>query len=342
MWSDDLKIVRRFFFDPTGNIWDEPYLRHLWNDCQKDLQNRTGVLEDVAAQRVPDIYHCAYMHDWEWRHLPSNVTEFYQCLRRHDESVFCHSWEPQEVTNIDSDTTDIGCHFTQPWEAFMGLEPGEEVRMKFPKNLRSLKFIAYDEEPIFSTTRKLVQSSDSSYVSTSGTPIAYFEHESMDKSYVLYPRPGTAWADEVGGDGVAFYVEDDTEDESVGTIAIRTGSSESGNVGASVDVVGLQNNVLLIYDVNPTDIGSVSDESDFPEFLLKYIRYGVISRAYDANTDGRIPSLARMWAARYEIGVTVVKRYMLKKANDRDYRLMTSPTRGRRRLPRLPDTYPNV
>lgn len=226
----------------------------------------------------------------------------------------------------------------------MGLEPGEEVRMKFPKNLRSLKFIAYDEEPISATTRKMVQSCDSSYLTHTGTPIAYFEYESLDKSYVLYPRPGTAFVDEISGDGIAFFVEDDSEDESVGTIAVRTGSSETSNVGASVDVVGLEDNVLLIYDVNPTDIASISDESDFPVFLRKYVRFGVISRAYDANTDGRIPSLARLWAMRYELGVKVIKRYMLSKANDRDYRLMTKPggRRVQRRLPRLPDTYPRV
>jgi hypothetical protein len=344
VWADDLKMIRRFLRDPDGNIWDEPYLRHTWNDLQKDMQNRTGVLEDVVAQRVPDLYHCAYMFDWEWRHLPENYSEFYQCLRKHDEGVFCHAWEPQEVTGISSDTQEDGAHFTQPFEAFMGLVPGEEVRMKFPKNLKSLTYIAYDEEPILETTRKMVQGTDSSYVTRTGRPIAYFSYESLDKTYVLYPTPSTAFSDDVAGDGVAFYTSEDSEDTSVGTIAVRTGSSESGNVGASVDIVGLANNVLLIYDVNPTNIETVSDESDFPEFLRKYVRYGVISRAYAANTDGRIPSLAALWASRYEFGVKIVKRLMLRRANDRDYRLATKPsavTRGRR-TPRLPSTYPAV
>jgi len=209
-WLVELKKIRRYLRDPDGNIWSDAFLRHLWNDVQNDLQNKTNILEDVAGQRVPDLYHLSYMHDWEWRNLPSKFSEFYQCLRRHDEKVFCHVWEPQEVTGIASDTTDVGAHFTQPWEAYMGLTPGEEIRMKFPKNFRSVKFIAYDEEPIVPTTRKRVQSTDSSYVTHEGTPIAYYMHESIDRSYVLYPRPSTSFVNDVDGDGVAFFVENPT------------------------------------------------------------------------------------------------------------------------------------
>lgn len=344
MWLDELAIIRRYLRDPDGKIWSEPYLRHQWNDVQRDLQTKSLVLEDVAAQRVPDLYHLSYLHDWEWQNLPDTVTEFYQCLRKHDEMVFCHSWEPQQQTSIDPDVEDLGCHFTQPWEAFMGMEPGEEIRMKFPKRASELKYIAYDEQPIYETTRKTVQSVDTSYQSRTGTPIAYYMHESLDKSYVLYPRPSTAFVDEVTGDGVAFFVEDDSEDTDVGTIAVRTGSSESGNIGASVDVVGLTNNVLMVYSVNPSEVSALTDEPDYPQFLRKYVRYGVLARAYDANTDGYIPSLAKMWAERYRVGLQVVKRYMSNRSNDRDYRLMTkqSTSRSRRRQPKLPATYPPV
>lgn len=344
MWLHDLAKVRRFLRDPDGNIWAEPFLRHLWNDVQNDFQNRTGVLEDVVAQRIPDIYHMSFMHDWEWSYLPSQYSEFYQCLSRHDDQVFCHWWEPQQITQITPDVTDDGVHFTQPWEAFMGMIPSEEVRMKFPKNYAAVKFMAYDEEPVYPSSRKAVQSSDTSYLSTSGNPLVYYIHESMDKSYVLYPRPSTAFIDEVIGEGIAFFAEDDTEDASVGIIAVRTGSAETSNIGASVDVIGVQNNILLAYDVAPTDITTVSDEPDFPEYLRKYIRYGVIGRAYGANSDGRIQSLSKLWMARYELGIKVVKRFINNRRQDRDYRLTTKPSRAvhHRRLPRLPSTYPHV
>ena len=342
MWADELTKVRRYLRDPAGNIWSEPFLRHLWNDCQKDVQHRTSVLEDVVAQRIPDLYHVSYMYDWEWQYLPSQYSEFYQCLRKHDEYVYTYNWEPQEITGIASDTVDGGVHFTQPWEAFMGVIPGEEVRMKFPKNFRDVKFMAYDEEPIDATTRKAIQSVDSSYISHEGNPIAYYMHESQDRSYVLYPKPSTAFVDEVDGEGIAFFVEDDTEDTTVGIIAIRTGSSETSNVGASVDVVGVQDNILMVYDVDPADVTTVSSEIDFPPYLTKYVRFGVLARAYRANTDGRIQSLAKFWDERYEIGIRAIKSFMAKRRQDRDYRLTTKPAAQvrRRRLPRLPDRYP--
>ena len=344
MWSDELTILRRFLRDPDGNIWTEAFLRHLWNDVQKDVQHKTSILEDVIAQRIPDLYHFSYMHDWEWRHLPSKYSQFYQCLRKHDDFTFCHNFETQEISSITSDAVDDGAHWTQPWEAFMGLTPGEEIRMKFPSNFRNVKFIAYDEEPIFATTRKDVQSADRSYLKKTGEPVSYFMDESIDRAYVLYPTPSTSFVDEVEGEGVAFYVEDDSENTDVGTIAIRTGSSESGNIGASVDIVGVTNNILLCYDIVPIDVETASSEIDYPQYLRRYIRYGVLARAYHANTDGRIPSLARLWEQRYKMGINLINRFMRSRKQDRDYRLTTKPRAFRRRrgLPRLPDTYPAI
>jgi len=98
----------------------------------------------------------------------------------------------------------------------------------------------------------------------------------------------------------------------------------------------------MIYDVDPTNIETASDDGDFPDFLKKYIRYGVISRAYGANTDGRIQSLSDYWSIRYLAGVEATKKFSRNRNNDRDYRLITggASTRRTRRHPRLPSTYP--
>lgn len=342
MWLDELTKIRRYLRDPNGNIWSDSFLLHLWNDVQNDVQHRTYILEDVIAQRIPDLYHMSYTYDWEWQYLPTTLSEFYQCFRKHDEYVYCYNWETQEITGISSDASDYGCHFTQPWEAFMGLTPGEEIRMKFPKNFHDVKFMAYDLEPIEEVSRKSVQSSDSSYITHTGRPIGYYIYESQDKSYVLYPIPSTSFVDEVDGDGIAFYVEDDTEDTTVGTIAIRTGSSESGS-GVAVDIISAADNILLAYGIDPTDVESISSEIDFPDYLTKYVRFGVLGRAYSANTDGKIPSLANFWTSRYEIGIRTMLRFMKNRKQDRNYRMTTKPnSRNRvRRVPRLPSNYPN-
>jgi len=343
-WGDELDKLRTYLRDPSGNIWTDAFLRHSWNDVQQNFQHRTRVLEDVIAQRVPQLYHFGYMHDWEFALLPTDMSQFYQCLTRHGENIICHRWESQQLAGTTVDISDCGAHFTQAWEAYMGLAPGEVIRMKFPQNFNSVKFIAYDEEPIGGTTRKAVQSCDPSYVTTEGAPVAFYDYGETDNSYVLYPKPSVAFQSDPEGDGVAFYASGDTESDETGVIAVRDDSTPSAVFGASVDIVHTENNVFLVYDVSPNDLETISDEPDYPPFLRKYIRYGVLSRAYGSNTDGKIQSLADYWGARYDVGVECVKRYVRNRRTDRDYRLTTKGLSPRRNLrhPRLPDAYPAV
>lgn len=341
-WGDELTKIRRYLRDPDGNIWTDAFLRHSWNDVQQAFQHQTRALEDVIAQRVPQLYHFAYMYDFEYAHLPATMSQFYQCLTLHGEHTICHRWESQQLAGTTVDIVDYGVHFTQPWEGYMGQTPGQILRMRFPQNFNSVKFMAYDEEPISGTTQKRVQSGDPSYVTTEGAPYAFYPYDDTDNSYVLYPKPTVAFESEPVGDGAAFYASGDTESDETGVIAVRDDSTPSAVVGASVDIVATENNVFLVYEVAPNDLETVSDEPDYPAFLRKYIRYGVLARAYGANTDGKIQSLADYWSARYDVGVECVKRYVRNRRKDRDYRLVTkghSLTRNHRH-PRLPDGYP--
>jgi len=345
-WGDDLVKIRRLLRDPTAKVWSDEFLRHLFNDVQKDFQHKTKVLEDFTVQRVPGVYQFSYMHDWEFEHLPSGTDAPNQCLSRHDETVICHRWETQVNTGLTANISDYGAHWTQPWEAFMGLTPGDVITMRFPDNMRALKFIAYDEEPITALSKKRVQSTDPSYITTSGEPIGYYEVDDVDDAYILYPRPAVSFVDEldVNDNDPAWYIADDTEDVTTGTIAVREGSTDSDSSGVPYDIIDTTNNMFLIYTVDPTDVLQAWDEGDFPQFLKKYIRYGVVSRAYGANTDGRIRSLAAYWQKRYRVGIFNAKRYRRNWYQDHDYRLTTKGGGAVRthRHPRLPDTYPAV
>lgn len=344
-WSNDLKKIRRLLRDPNGKIWTDTFLLNLFNDVQRDFQHKCMVLEDFAVQRVPGVYHFSYMHGWEYEHLPSKYSMFYHCLTQHDDTVICHRWEAQHNAGIDADVTDYGVHWTQPWEAFMGQTPGEVVVMEFPKNLRSLRYIAYDEEPLTAISRKAVTRADASYITTSGEPIGYYEVDDTDSGYVLYPKPSVSFVDEAdGNDGPAWYIEDDTEDVTTGTIGVRIGSTDTDLMGVPYDITDTTSNVFMVYDVEPTELTQAHDDGDYPEFLKKYIRYGVVSRAYGANTDGRIGSLAEYWQMRYLMGIRNVKKYRGNIRQDRDYRLTIKGSHvGRqRRHPRLPSAYPAV
>lgn len=142
--------------------------------------------------------------------------------------------------------------------------------------------------------------------------------------------------------GVALYVSGDAVDDVA--LLIRIDGHLSINEGASLDVIDIDDNLFVIYKVVPNEVQQGSDEISFPGFLVKYVEYGVLERAYSANTDGKIVSLADYWRFRYEIGQTMIKTYMNNRRADKVYRLRTEttpPLRSRRHA-RLPDTYPAV
>ncbi len=344
-FADQLTIIRRFLRDPNGNIWSDAYLKRQYNDVQKDLQNRTSILESYVVQRVPGVYTVAYMHDWEFGYLPLCAQASYQCLRQHDSAVFCHSWEPQVVAGIEADATDAGAHVTQPWEGFVGETIGEPPRFKFPTTQRNLKFIAYDEFPLFATTKKIIQSRDSSYLVTQGRPVAYYEFDDIDETYVLYPRPPAVWNEELdNAEGMIVADDGDTEDVTDGQIGYRGGTDEPSELGVAFDLVNTTDNVFLVFDVDPVDIVGETESGDFPDWMQKYLRAGVLERAYGANTDGRIPSLAAYWGRRYGLGVRALKRYRRNRVKDMNNRLVTQRPGNRRKYKhaRLPDSYPDV
>lgn len=339
-WVDELLVIRRFLRDPSATIWTDAFLRHIYNDVQQDFQHKTNFLLDVAVQRVPGVYQFSYQYEWEFAHLPSDESQFYQCLIQHDTCVICHRWEVQQIAGIPADVSDYGDHFTQSWEAYM-CTPGEAVRMRFPRNFNQMTFIAHDEEPISALSLKSIQSADPSYMTNTGTVSGYYITGEVDNSYALYPRPASGFTDELSGEGAAFALSDDTEDATAGIIAVREGSFDPDD-GMPVDLIGTVNNVFMIYEASPTDMQSAGDESDFPDFILKYVRFGVISRAYGGNNDGKIKSLSEYWQRKYDFGIKVVKQYMSSRKSDRDYRLSTKGVTARRnvRHPRLPDGYP--
>jgi len=139
--------------------------------------------------------------------------------------------------------------------------------------------------------------------------------------------------------GMVLYRDDY---EPFGTII--SGDYMNQDEGIAVDIVDAENNILLIYDAMAREMQDESDESDYPEFMQKYLECGTLERAYSANTDGRIGSLRDYWGYRYQIGIMMLKKHMHKRKSDRNYRLTTSRTPPNRnfRHPRLPDAYPAV
>ena len=139
--------------------------------------------------------------------------------------------------------------------------------------------------------------------------------------------------------GIALY-DDDGDTDDFG-IVVDDGYVE-GLSGASTDILDLEDNLFMVFSRIPQDLVELDDESDYPEFLRKYIEYGVLEQAYAANTDGKIESLEDYWGWRKQLAYKALKLFKSKKWADRDFRFRTKdlPARVSRRRPRLPDAYP--
>ncbi len=345
MWRDNREKIRRFLRDPDANIWTDGFLLRAFNDSQVDFNEAAGFLENIEAIRVPPQYQTTYLFDWEWRHMDHGGKE-YKALKYHQQSpgfVCSFKWETQQLGLSSGSETEEGTAFIHPWEGFSISNTNAQIPLWFPYDFKAVKFIAWDKEQIWYRTKKKI-TSESSWKSQSGKPQYYYREDSLSNEFYLYPKPSAPGWDDMDGDGQVLFTDDQDPDAEIGTILDMLGIGSDQNEGIVTDVVENDDNVLLIYDGQPTDIESQDDESDYPRFLQKYIEYATLEQAYSANTDGRIGSLKDYWAWRKELGLELVKKFKCKRVADRDFRLVSKDggSRRNRRTPRLPSTYPDI
>jgi hypothetical protein len=138
------------------------------------------------------------------------------------------------------------------------------------------------------------------------------------------------------GTQVNYSAEPDT------VVTSRDSWLDESDYGLVVDLIELDNNLFMVYIAQPTDIEEVADVSSFPDFLVKYIEYATLERAYGDDTDGFIPSLRDYWKARKEIGLKALQKYQRLTLGDRDYRLGGAPKPSSSKRLRLPDGYPAI
>jgi len=349
MWKDNREKIRRFLRDPDGNIWTDGFLLRAFNDSQVDFNKTVGFLESVEALRVPPMYQMSYLFEWEWRYVDHDGKE-YKALKYHQQSpgYSCSfKWETQQLGLTTGSETEEGTAFIHPFEGFMVTNANSPIPIWFPYDFSTVKFIAWDKEPIDFITKKEIESIDSSWKTNSGTPEYYYREDISSNELYLYPKPSSPnWGDIEGdaNDGQVLFTDDFSPDAEVGTIIDVVGSSDNENNGVATDVIENEDNVLLVYEGQPTDIQDRDSESDYPRFLQKYIEHATLEQAYSANTDGRIGSLKDYWQWRKELGSGLVKKFKWKRFADRDLRLVSKDGgyRSSRRGPRLPAEYPNI
>ena len=344
IWGDRLKKIRRFLRDPNGDIWEDRFLLRLYNDQQLMLQNLEGVLEDVQDVRVPPMFETSYMYNWEWEFANADGGYVYQCFNIYDQAdmVFTYWWEPSFIAGSTSGVQDSGYHFTHPWEAFMGVLPGDTPPVWLPRKFQKLLAIYWDKDPLDPMTKKEIQRDDMTWRTRAGETRQYRRIDELDNFIALYPIPTTIVWDDIDGDGILIGREDDTVDgEGIIFDADYTYASSSTE-GAAFDIIETDDKLLAAFRIAPQDIECFDDEGDIPQFLTKYVEQMVLFRAFQANTDGKIESLEQYWEMRTKFSSEVINVFNTKRQVDRDYCLKTkgAPVATSRRRPRLPDNYP--
>ena len=194
--GDQLERIRRFLRDPNGSIWGRSLLINLFNDTQKEIQVKTGYLEDVEVLTIPPFYQWSYLFDWEWPFMDGS--KFHQALHYHDQGdfSFCYLYEPQIDFGFSQDAIDLGTHVTHPWEAWMSLGTGDLIGIPFPQNFHSAQLLAYDREPLEAVRRKDITNRDTSYITYTGEPRWYWRDDDLENHFIPYPRPSTvSWHD---------------------------------------------------------------------------------------------------------------------------------------------------
>lgn len=198
-WYEQRTRIQRMLRDPDSNIWNSSLLLRLFNDVQKEVQQKTNILEDVKAIRVPPLYYRSYLHDWEWSFAGSNEQNTYNALRCNQMTgrVFCYRWEAQTEQWLSGEAADDGDHFTQPWEAFMCDTHGDIVSIPFPTNFDKAKWVGWDKEPIDYIDLKNLMSDDNTWITHSGKPQKYWRNGTVDNDFVIYPLPSSPVWDDV-------------------------------------------------------------------------------------------------------------------------------------------------
>ena len=315
----DVTKIRRFLRDPDGNIWDDAFLLGLWNDEQREYSRKHWVSEEATVLLFPAQFQMSYMFDHEWTFSGYADGNVRQCLLETYEYRCCQPWEIKGLGGVDGEETSIGDRTTHPWESYMISTPADMVPMTFPTDHHKTLFMAYDMEPLSFKPFKDLSMGDRAFRTYAGSPEYYTVKDEISEAFYIYPRPST--------------VEFDTTD-------VESEYNVGGGTGAIY--TDISDNILIVYKPTAVDLDSISDDPVQPVWVRKYLEYGVLEKAYKANTDGRISSLADYWGWRKSLGDKILTDYKFKRIQDRNFQLGSSMVPRRQRGPRLPSTYPPV
>lgn len=346
-WSEHRKRIRRFLRDPDGNIWSDADLLSLFNQEQDEFQNVYGGVKNVEIVRLPPLFQSTYMFDFEWPytdHASGYVNSVPSDLKYYDQGyIFCtYRWEGPHIAGHTAPGSDAGTFCFHPWETWMVNDgtASDSPPIWAGNGFEEAIFIAFDKDPIEPIDRKTLMESDRTYRTRQGEVVNYWREETMENFIHLYPTPSrVSWTDTTT-EGMVIGEASATEaGEDYGLITDYTGAYSQTNFGAAVDLLDLEDNMLVAYVKQPTEIVHDDDESEFRDYFTKYIEFGTLEQAYRMENDGKIESMSAYWGYRKTLAVQIMRLFKFKKMEDRHLCLKTkmSMPRKRQRYWRIPE-----
>jgi hypothetical protein len=331
--TDSLSRIRRFLRDIDGIVWSDADLLVLWNEAQYEIAQKTGMIEKIEAYYYPPVFDWAYQWDWEQQYTSGDRLQRSLSVNELTVDTITHPWESFYWLDTLS-TQDEGMRVTHLWESFY-CTPSDIVPVLLNSQTDKIKFLAWDEEQIKPMLQRELAFADPYYRTRSGRPSSYWRIDDYSNQIVIYPRP-------------ASVVWQDTEEEDVfssieGIISSDEYWLDTGDYGITVDVIDSEDSLLAIYDAYPYEVANwVDGESDFQDWMLKYVEYATLERAFGSDTDGYIPSLRDYWKQRKEIGIQAILRFKRMALADRDFKLAGHTSQMRVRGGSLPSGYPLI
>lgn len=202
-WGDQIIRLRRFLRDPRGNIWSDALILRLFNECQREIQQKTRVLEDVQSVQIPPLFAMSYLQDFESAFPYGKFEPTYQAFHYYQESEYVISspFEGQILSDFDEDfTEESGMHFTHPWEGFVAT-PADIIPLRLPEGFYEAVMVAWDDGPIDYLTQKEISQNDPTWKTRQGEPYGYWRPDVTEPYFCLFPQPSApVWDDDAPDD----------------------------------------------------------------------------------------------------------------------------------------------
>jgi hypothetical protein len=307
------------------------------------------VVQNVKALQIPPEFQESYTFDHEWS--MAGTGEVYRFTYFYDSENFAYTsvWEAEHLKGYTATTGAEGTTYTHPWEAWM-CDFAEPAPIPMPLDFNAMIALYWDKQPVEPSTKSEVMDEGvTCWRTEGGTPEYYWRDEESNNWIYLYPMPIAEWVADpalptpltFGDEPITFGTERLYFNEV--TVSATVNQSDPDVAEYATTTTAIDGNLLAVYEQESVALVEHTDESIIPRWMQKYIEYGVAARAFRANTDGQITSLADYWDLRKLATIEAIRLYRLKRMKDRILCMATQDRSAGGRLsrrPRLPSTYP--